>query len=104
MEMGGDNMNKKKLRFAMLKEIEKGINHRDLTHEDFGVTEKELEDCLEHLVHEKYVRGLIFADAKYQMSLGNPKLTEKGELYLEENSALVKTYKGLKEIRDWIKF
>jgi hypothetical protein len=96
-------MSKKKLRYAVLKEVEKGINHRDLTHEDFSVTEKELYDCMEYLVDEKYVKGFIYADAKYQFSLGSPRLTEKGENYLEENSALAKTYKGLKEIRDWLK-
>ena len=55
-------MPKKKLRYAVLKEVEKGINHRDLTHEDFSVTEKELYDCMEYLVDEKYVKGFIYAD------------------------------------------
>lgn len=33
----------------------------------------------------------------------NVTLTMNGITYLEENSGWAKTYKGLKEVRDWIK-
>ena len=36
--------------------------------------------------------------------LNNARVTLKGLDYLQDNSALVKTYKGLKEIRDWLPF
>jgi hypothetical protein len=35
--------------------------------------------------------------------LNGATITKPGLDYLEENSSLAKTYKGLKEVRDWFK-
>lgn len=35
---------------------------------------------------------------------GSATVTIKGMEYLNENSALAKTYKGLKEVREWLPF
>jgi aminopeptidase-like protein len=93
-------MNKDKLRYAILKEIEKG--NRSFDFRDFGVDENLFEDQIRFLDNEGLIRGVFYADNKpYSISL--VELTLKGEKYLEENSTLAKTYKGLKEIRDWLK-
>ena len=95
-------MNKKKLRYAIAKEIDKGNN--ELSEDDFGVTESEFDEAVNFLKREGYLAGVPYADNRPLMFEGSAYLTEKGEDYLSENSALAKTYKGFKEVRDWIKF
>lgn len=101
MELGGDGMNKKKLRYAILKEIESG--NKVITETDFSVTEEEFDEAVRHLDRESYLGGFMYADNRPRLIDGTAFVTEKGEVYLEENSSLAKTYKGLKEIRDWLK-
>lgn len=93
-------MNKKKLRYAMLKEIDKGNDV--LTEKDFNVEEEVFSEAAWFLEREGYLIGVDSADDRAFIE-GEVKLTEKGENYLEENSMLAKGYKGLKEIREWIK-
>lgn len=92
-------MNKKKLRYAMLKEIEKG--NIPLTEQDFNVEEDDFDEAAWFLQREGYLIGVGKGDDRAWIE--EVELTEKGERYLEENSLLAKGYKGLKEIRDWIK-
>ncbi|MED4126323.1 YjcQ family protein [Halalkalibacterium halodurans] len=94
-------MNKKKLRYAILKEIDS--NNKILSEKDFGVDEATFDEAVNFLKREGYLDGIFNADNRPQFYEGVAFLTEKGESYLEENSALAKTYRGLKEIRDWIK-
>ena len=94
-------MNKKKLRYAIAKEIDKG--NAALSEGDFGVSEKEFDDAVNFLSREGYLTDISYADNRPLMFEGSASLTEKGESYLSENSALSKGYKGLKEIRDWLK-
>ncbi|MCB5235888.1 YjcQ family protein [Niallia circulans] len=42
-------------------------------------------------------------DTIYYVGYHSAKITFKGLDFLEENSLFAKTYKGLKEVRDWIK-
>lgn len=93
-------MNKKKLRYAILKEIDKGNNV--LTEEDFNVEEETFSEAAWFLQREGYLIGVESSDDRAWID-GNVKLTEKGENYLEKNRMLAKGYKGLKEIRDWVK-
>ena len=97
-------MNKKKLRYAILKEIEKG--NKSLTEDDFNapeVTSAVFIEAIRHLNREGYIKGLAYGDDRPVLFEGTTYLTEKGETYLQENSFLAKGYKGLKEIRDWLK-
>lgn len=94
-------MDKKKLRYAILKEIDTG--NKKLSEEDFGVNEETFDDAVNFLKREGYLAGIFYADNRPQFFEGTAYLTEAGENYLSENSALAKTYKGLKEIRDWLK-
>lgn len=94
-------MNKKKLRYAILKEIENG--NQCLTEENFAVTADQFDDAVRFLNRENYLEGVFYADDRPWLVKGTAYLTEDGENYLEENSSLAKTYRGLKEIRDWLK-
>lgn len=94
-------MNKKKLRYAILKEIDNG--NKALTEENFAVTADQFDEAIRFLNRESYLGGVFYADDRPWLIEGTAYLTEDGESYLEENSSLAKTYKGLKEIRDWLK-
>lgn len=94
-------MDKQKLRYAILREIDK--NNMPLTEKDFAVSEFEFDNAVDFLINEEYLTGILYSDDRPEVNKIGPKLTEKGEKYLKENSVLGKTYKGLKEIRDWIR-
>lgn len=94
-------MNKRKLRYAILKEIDKG--NKVLTEDDFKVTADQFDDAVRFINRENYLKGIFYADNRPWLFEGTAYLTESGEDYLEENSSLTKTYRGLKEIRDWLK-
>ena len=94
-------MNKEKLRYAILNEIHKG--NSSLTEIDFHATEEEFDEAVTFLSRENYIVGVHWADNRPWLYKIGPSLTEKGEAYLQKNSVLSKTYRGLKEIREWIK-
>lgn len=94
-------MDKNKLRYAILKEIDQG--NKALTEKDFGVSEDEFDEAVRFLDREGYLKGFLYGDDRPLLHNGTAYLTERGEKYLSENSALSKTYKGLKEIRNWLK-
>lgn len=95
-------MNKKKLRIAILKEIDN--KNYDLSEKNFeGVSAEEFDEAVNFLIREKYIIGVGHGDNRPTLHDLTARLTEKGENYLEENSALAKTYRGLREFRDWIK-
>ena len=93
-------MDKKKLRYAILKEIYN--SNLKFTEHDLDVSETEFDDCIRFLDREGYIGNVFYADNRPWIFEG-AFLTEKGENYLEENSAWKKTYNTLKELRDWIK-
>lgn len=93
-------MNKEKLRYAMLKEIDKG--NVPLSEQDFNVEEDIFDEAAWFLQREGYLIGVGKGDDRAWIEI-DTKLTEKGERYLKENSTLAKGYKGLKEIKAWIK-
>lgn len=95
-------MNKKKLRIAILKEIDN--KNYDLSEDNFeSVSAEEFDEAANFLIREEYIIGVGHGDNRPMFQDLTARLTEKGENYLEENSALAKTYRGLKEFRDWIK-
>src|SRR5699024_185276 len=98
---GGTNVNKEKLRYAILKEIYKGNNK--LSENDFSITEEQFDEAIRFLHREKYLSGIFYADDRPWLFEGTVYLTEKGEKYLKENKSFSKLYKGLKEVREWLK-
>lgn len=93
-------MNKRKLRYAILKSME--LKSNTITADSLGISEEVFFENIVFLYREGYITKPIFAsDVVYTMRLS--KLTEKGESYIEDNSKLNKGYKLAKEVRDWIK-
>lgn len=94
-------MDKQKLRYAILKEIDQG--EVNVSEKHFDVSEDEFDNAVRYLTREDFLKGIFYADNRPQFGENSAYLTEKGEKYLEENSIWGKTYRGLKEARDWIK-
>lgn len=93
-------MDKEKLRYAILMELEKKNN--DIRAENFEVTEKEFLEQVVFLDREGYITKPMYADnIVYSMAL--VQLKEKGERCLSDNTKFKKAYNVAKEIRDWIK-
>lgn len=93
-------MSKKKLRLAVLKELER--DNKKFNQEDLGISKVEFEKLFRDLENEGFVRNVdYYYDS--EVDVKSAEITLKGEEYLEQNSTLTKTYKGLKELRDWFK-
>lgn len=69
---------------------------------DYEISAMELWNIVEACQDEGLIKGATHA--ANVLYLDGTKLTVKGMEYLHENSDLMKTYKGLKELRDWIPF
>lgn len=97
-------INQLKIVISVLKEIsEDNIPNAN----DYGIDEIKYCDILKAMQDEKLINGVVFRDELGRIVEAFPdnvKLTIKGMEYLNNNSALVKTYKGLKEIREWLPF
>ncbi|MGE7762275.1 YjcQ family protein [Peribacillus sp. NPDC097895] len=88
------------MRYAILKEIDRG--NKILSEKDFELEQEAFDEAVNFLSREGYLDGIFYADNRPHLFEGTVSLTEKGEIYLSENSVLSKAYKGLKEIRSWI--
>jgi len=91
-------MNKNKLQFAILKEIDEG--NLPLNADIFGINDIEFVNNVNSLMAKK-----LIANVKIDIipSLYEAEITIDGENYLKENSTWGKIYNTAKEIRDWIK-
>ena len=69
---------------------------------DYALSNEELWDIVEACQDEGLIKGATHAGPI--LFLDTTKLTVKGLEYLHEHSAVMKTYKGLKELRDWLPF
>lgn len=96
-------MNKDKLRYAILKEIEK--NEKDVDYQTFKIDQLLFGKEANFLLDSGYVKNALFLEGRQFVIFknGHSVLTEKGEQYLKDNSLLGKSYKIAKEIKDWIK-
>ncbi len=96
-------MNKDKLRYAILKEIEK--NDKDVDCQYFDIDPLLFGKEANFLLDSGHVKNALFLEGHQFVIFKNgySVLTEKGEQYLKDNSLLGKSYKVAKEIRDWIK-
>ena len=97
-------MNRKRAMYALLREIERG---NEPTFKDFGLTNEMFGEIVELAMNEKLIADAIVKRAGcgnkvIYVSLSNARITMIGLDYLEENSALKKAYKGVKEIISWI--
>lgn len=95
-------MNRKKLRFAILKQIDEG-NLSTTMYEEMNVDHEIWVDEVRWLSREGFITKSVYADDTVYIFL-NTRLTDKGEQYLHENSSLVKLYRISKEARSWVPF
>lgn len=98
-------MDKGKLIYAILKEVDRGIKVKP---KDLGVELKDFNSAYTTIEERGYICGVRYAhDARNQVIAvfyDDGRLTEKGETYLKENSKWEKGYNIAKEIFSWIPF
>ena len=100
------SVNKLKIMLSFMREVNDG-NIPKAT--DYGINDLEYWDIIDAMQDDGLIKGVNFSRGgqgnKILIAfLENVKVTIKGMEYLNENSALAKTYKGLKEIREWLPF
>lgn len=96
-------MNRKKLIYSILKELEQGDEPKQT---DYELDLEQWGEIAELISDEGYAKNIMVQyadDTVYYVGYHSTKITLAGIGFLEENSALSKTYKGIKEIRDWLK-
>ena len=93
-------MNKNKVRFVILKEIDN--DNKFLSPNTLNIEEKVFEEQIRFLDREGLIKSVLYADDKVY-SLNQVTLTIQGEIYLEQNAPMSKLYRGIKEIKDFIK-
>lgn len=98
-------VNHRKVIFSLLKEIKE--NKSEPKAEDYGLETPEFGDIVDMMLDEKLITGASVSrggqgNKALVVFLKGSKISLKGLEYLENNSAWAKTYKGLKEVRDWL--
>lgn len=98
-------MDRKKLIYSILKELEQGNEPKQ---SDYELELEQWGELAELIRDEGYAKNVTvqrggLGNKVVYAWLDKAQITIKGLDYLEENSALAKTYKGLKEARDWLK-
>jgi hypothetical protein len=98
-------MNRKKLIYSILKELEQGNEPKredyDLELEQWGELAELIRD--EGYANHVKVQRAGMGNKVIYAWFSSAKITIKGLDFLEENSTWAKAYKGLKEVRDWLK-
>lgn len=96
-------MNRKKLIYSLLKEIQEDKCPNRLSYSLDLQTWGELALLIKN---EGYATGLaiVYGDNEVaEVSLSSARISMKGLDFLEENSAWTKAYIGFKEARDWFR-
>lgn len=96
-------LDKRKLIYSILKELEKGNEPK---FSDYGVDKDLFGDTIEMMQNGDLISGakVIREGKKVKFTIiSYTKVELEGLNYLEENSALSKTYRGLKEVVSWLK-
>lgn len=73
--------------------------------EKLEIDEKRLEDILETLNENGYIKGIKIlrsVNGPSTISISSPRLTLAGMEYLEENTIMKKVCRGLRETKEWI--
>jgi len=92
-------IDKLKVMLSFMREINDGNIPKSA---DYGISNEELWDIVEACQEAGLIKGATHAG--FVLFLDKTKLTVKGLEYLHEHSAAMKTYKGLKELREWLPF
>lgn len=91
-----------KIVLSILKEISDG---EIPTNENYDLTQQQFADIVNGMQDEGYIKNVINASSfdGRAVLLDGARITLKGIEYLKNQSGAMKFYKGLKEVRDWIK-
>lgn len=97
-------LNRNKLRLSILKEL---MNGNEIQANDYGITEQQFASLIKSMQLDNIISGVkikTYINGSLNINFENIIVTLKGEEYMKQNSTLMKTYKGLKEVRDWLPF
>lgn len=97
-------VNQLKIVLSILSEISEG---KIPEASDYDINSDTFYDILIAMNDDGLVKGVssLFGDGvRYCVRYENVKITIKGMEYINANSKLMKTYRGLKEIREWLPF
>lgn len=99
-------MNKGKILVSIMKEIKEG---KRPTNEDYSISLEDFGSIIEDAISENYIKNAKVKRAGQgnkviAILIKVSEVTLKGEEYLKENNILLKGYKGLKEIKEWMLF
>ncbi|MFI3213008.1 MAG: YjcQ family protein [Eubacteriales bacterium] len=97
-------VNKLKVMLSFMREINDG-NVPEAS--DYNLTREEFADIVSACQDEGLIKSATInyaSNSLYIFNIQKVKLTVKGMEYLHQNSAAMRTYKGLKEIREWLPF
>ena len=94
--------NYSKIVLSIIKEISDG---EVPTNESYDLTQQEFADIVNGIQDEGYIKNVIDASTfdERAVLLDGARVTFKGMEYLKSQSAVMRFYKGLKEVRDWLK-
>lgn len=97
------SIDKLKIMLSIMRELNDG-NYPKAS--DYEITSEEFYNIIEACQDEGYIKNVRMSyDAQKRIiwaTIEDARLTVKGMEYLHDNSAAMKTYKGLKEIREWL--
>ena len=97
------SIDKLKIMLSIMRELNDG-NHP--TASDYEIEREEFYNILEACQDEGYIKNVRITYGAQKNIIWatseDARLTVKGMEYLHENSAVMKTYKGIKAVRDWL--
>lgn len=97
-------INQLKVVLSILREVQEGNIPNAV---DYGIENEMYFNIIEAMQDKKLIKGVTFSRSAGKLSIifmNDCKITIDGMQYLQDNSTLVKTYKGLKEVREWLPF
>jgi hypothetical protein len=94
-------MKRDKITYSILVELRNG-NH-SFDHQTYDLNSQEFIEIINFAVRENLIdrNSVLYADDEPMYECAT--VTMKGIEYIQKNNKWVKLYKGLKEIRDWLK-
>lgn len=92
-------MNRRKIIYSILREIDKGEKEPKAI--DYDLDDYKFQEIVIMMQEEGLIKNAAFASSITWLNVAS--ITMDGLDYLEENSGWSKAYNTAKEIRDWVK-